>query len=308
MRDANSDVRGAAATALGRLGDPQAADALARALKDPKTTVRVRAGFALRNLGWQPSTSEEQARFDIALGNPRAALRAGEAAVPPLASELNHDTSFQRRATAEALEGVSDPRAVNALLVATGGSDPSVRISAIYALAKEPSDRVANVLLKTIRDANPQVRLAAAHALTKRADPAHAQHFFNLLQDAHFEVRLAAVKFFARLRDPKTADALVPLLQDADSDVREAAAQALGAVGNADAVEPLVLALVDEERSVRQAAENALNQIDLNWAASAPAQRAAARIESAQQHKCDWVRPVVLQILGRLRAPGECVI
>jgi hypothetical protein len=60
-------------------------------------------------LNWKPANKEELARFEIALGNTRAAARAGNAAVNPLISELKQDTGDQRRAAADALKELSDP-------------------------------------------------------------------------------------------------------------------------------------------------------------------------------------------------------
>ena len=58
-----------------------------------------------------------------------------------LVTELKHDTSFQRRAAAEALEEVDDPRATQPLLAALKDEDPTVRVSAIHALSKDTSAR-----------------------------------------------------------------------------------------------------------------------------------------------------------------------
>src|SRR5258705_5175646 len=110
-QDASGEVREAAATALGQMRDPQATGPLAYLLNDPKDTVRMSAGAALKHLGWTPSTPEEQAAFEVATGNARGAVLAGHAGVKALVTDLKHDTSFKRRAAAEALQEVSDPRA-----------------------------------------------------------------------------------------------------------------------------------------------------------------------------------------------------
>src|ERR1051326_2173764 len=73
LQDPTSAVRAAAASGLGRLGDSRASAPLAKALKDPNDQVRACAGGALRTLAWKPGTAEEQALFEVALGNPRAA-------------------------------------------------------------------------------------------------------------------------------------------------------------------------------------------------------------------------------------------
>ena len=302
LRDPNERVREAAASALGQLGDPRATSPLLWALEDPSTSVRTCAAAGLRNLGWKPATREEEALFDIAIGNTRAAARAGEAAVASLVAELKHDTSFQRRAAAEALEEIDDPRRVQPLVLAARDPDPNVRVSAIYALAKETGEQVKTMLLNSLRDANPQVRLAATEVLAKQEDVTCIPCFFELLADHHFEVRLTAVQFLSKIRGPHLAEALVPLLQDPDNSVRRATAQALGGIGDPSTIEALVLALIDEEIAVRQAAGKALDQIAFHWSYSEAAQRAAAQLESSLSDRRAWVHSAARQALVKLRA------
>jgi len=302
LQDPASIVREAAAASLGRVGDSRSFRHLAGLLKDAHPGVRTAAGTALRSLGWKPATGEEQALFDVALGHARAAAFAGQAAVKALVNELQHDTGFKRRAAAEALEEVDDPRATQPLLAALNDSDPTVRVSAIYALGKDASGDVMLKLLERFRDPEPCVRLAAAEVLAKRIDPALAPDFLGLLTDPKFEVRLSAVQFLGRIRDPDIAQALLPLLTDTDSDVRQAVAVALGTIGEPAAVGALVLALTDEERAVRQAAELALGRLHPNWVCSEAAQRAAPQLEAALNDPRGWVRSAAGQVLAKLQA------
>ena len=117
LKDPNSEVREAAAAVLGRVGDARTFPYLAGLLKDSHPGARRSAAAALRSLGWKPSTSEEVALFEVALGHARAAAFEGQAAVKALVTELKHDTSFHRRAAAEALENVDDPRATQPLQI-----------------------------------------------------------------------------------------------------------------------------------------------------------------------------------------------
>src|SRR5262249_32793887 len=90
MRDQNPEVRQSAATALGRLGQSQVTCVLAAALKDPSSNVRTSVAAALRMLNWRAPSNEEQALFEVALGNTKGAAFHGDAAVQPLVSELEH--------------------------------------------------------------------------------------------------------------------------------------------------------------------------------------------------------------------------
>jgi HEAT repeat protein len=301
LRSANQELRQTAATALGYLDDPNTANVLANLLSDRNPPLRMAAAASLKKLGWRASTKEEQAFFDVALGNTRAAAFAGKAALTPLLTELKHDTSFQRRAAAEALEGVNDPRRIQPLLIAAKDPDATVRASAIHALGRERSEEVAAALLRPLRDPESCVRLAAAQELAKREDCSHDSAFVGLLEDSNFEVRLTAVEFFGKRCDPQFVGPLLQRVFDPDSDVRLATARALGAIGHPGAIEALVVAMTDEEKAVREMAELALSQIDRNWHASEGAQRAIAHLEASLADRPAWVRSAINQVLAKLR-------
>lgn len=304
LQDSNEPVREAVVQALGRFADARAVNTLRPMLRDPAASVRIAAAMNLKHLGWRPATPEELAVFEIALGHTKAAAwGSGESALMPLLAELKNDTSFQRRAAAEALEGVDDPRRIRPLLTAAQDPDPSVRVSAIYALANHPSAEIGRMLVNTFRDQEPLVRHAAADVLAKWEDPAYVRYFIELLADRHFDVRITAVQFLGKMRDPQAVEVLLPLLRDPDSDVRRASAVALGNLGDERAIEALVLVLIDEERTVRAAAENALEHIDDHWPCSKAAQQAAVRLEASLDDNCAWVRSAVRQVLAKLNIP-----
>jgi len=114
--------------------------------------------------------------------------------VKALVGELKHDTSFKRRAAAEALEDVDDPRATQPLLAALNDDEPTVRVSAIHALSKDPSAEVVPKLVERLCDPEACVRLAAAEVLAKRIDPALAPEFLKLLADRSLGVAYCGVK------------------------------------------------------------------------------------------------------------------
>ena len=271
-------------------------------LSDPSSDAREAAASALRQLGWKPSTKEDLARFEIALGNTPAAVSIGEAAVDPLLADLTHETSFHRRAAAEALRELNDPRKIAPLLEALKDSDPTVRVSTIHSLGSVASEHVMAEILKLFRDRDPHVRLAAAQVMARRNDSPPA-HFMCLLEDKSFEVRLAAVQFLGRIRNPQVAELLLPLLSDTDVDVRQATAAALGTLGNPSAIEALVISLTDEDKMVRRAAERSLDQLDPTWTGSAAAQHARAQLEGLADSRPPWVRSDILQVLSRIPAP-----
>jgi HEAT repeat protein len=296
------EVREAAARALGRLRLPGSTEALAAALRDPDAAVRAAAAGALRALAWRPSTSEESARFEIALGNTTASSSVGEMTVDPI--EPRQDTAFLRRAAAEARKERDDPRRIKLLLASLQDSDPTVRASAVHDLGHLTDESVTRELLNLFRDRDSHVRHAAAQVLAKRNDSPPG-HFLGLLGDTDGEVRLVAVQFLGRIRHPQIAQVLLPLLSDSQVDVRQAAAAALGQIGNASSLESLIVTLTDEDPLVRQAAEQALSQIDSEWVRSEAARDARARLEQLVNDRPPEMRLIILQLLEILPAAGS---
>jgi HEAT repeat protein len=227
LRDSSFQVREAAARALGRLGESSFAEALAVCLRDPDAAVRIAAAGALRAIGWKPTTREELAWFEIALGNTPAVVSAGKGPAETIDAEPGQDTAFHRSMAAEALREKNNPVRINALLAAVWGNNSLARVSAVHDLGQINDPLITQELLKLFRDPDAEVRLVAAQALEGR-DDAPPAHFVGLLQDESHEVRLAAVQFLGRIRNQQIAEVLVPLLSDENALVRQATAKAMG--------------------------------------------------------------------------------
>jgi hypothetical protein len=276
LGDPSAEVREVAARVLARLGNASIADSLVACLKDPESSVRGAAASALRAIGWRPSTHEEAARFDIALGNTPDPVAA---ALPPAQTSAESNTTFSRRIQAEMLKERNDPARISALLTAAFGNNLLARVSAIHDLGQVTGPAVSQALPRLLRDPEPEARLAAAQALAHRDDTLPA-HFVGLLQDSSAEVRLVAVRFFARVPNHQVTHILLPLLADPVANVRQATATTIGFDGNSAAIEDLVVALMDEDIQVRHAAQESLVRIDQNWWCSAGAAAAGRRLQT----------------------------
>ena len=276
LSDTSAEVRAAAARLLGGFANPNVVGHLVMCLRDPESSVRTAAAGALRSLGWRPSTNEEAARFDIALGNTPDPLSAP--AIQP-AHSTESTTEFHRRMSAEALKERDSPARISALLAAAFGNDLLARISAIHDLGQVASTVVSGELPKFLRNPEPEVRLAAAQALANRDDTSPS-HFVGLLQDSSHEVRLVAVRFFARVPNQQITHILLPLLADPVASVRQATATTVGFDGNTAAIEGLVVALMDDDDQVFRAAHESLGRIDPNWLRSPGARTARHRLQA----------------------------
>jgi HEAT repeat protein len=133
-----------AAEALGKIGDRRAFDALAGALRDPDSLVRIYAARAL-----------------VRLGDPRA--------VTPLLNLLAEDHRDTRVAAANALAEFDDPRVGPALIKAAGHPDEETRGWVLLALAKVDAPGVLDTLIKALEDKS--VRSYACAALARRNEP-----------------------------------------------------------------------------------------------------------------------------------------
>ncbi|PVY69288.1 HEAT repeat protein [Cupriavidus alkaliphilus] len=140
--DADTDVRRAAAGALGLAADVSARDALLSALRDHAWQVREEAAQTLGKLKFAevvPSlvNALEDAYWQVRLQAARALGKIGDRrALKPLTVQLGHAISNLRKEAALSLGSLRDPAALPALSAAASDADPEVRKAARIALAQ----------------------------------------------------------------------------------------------------------------------------------------------------------------------------
>jgi HEAT repeat protein len=287
LNDPHDEVRGKAATALGRLGDRRAINhLLEHLLTDPAPFVRVRIAFTLGQFGG-PEVID---RLVHALRDPawwvrvrsvEALEQIGPAAEGPLLVALDDpDTTIRSRAAA-ALERLGVPDSL-VRMIETGAnsaeaSDMLVRLSAggarelLVELMRHSSPAVREAVITAIRrgrrgdltrelmqtathDSEPSLRALALDGLRAlRSEPAVAVAIACLADPDH-AVRAAAVRLIGELGGREAVEMLRPRTGDPEPAVRAAAARALGALRATEAQPDLLQLLSDSEPAVREAA------------------------------------------------------
>jgi len=162
-------VRGAAATALGQLGDPRAVNPLIRALNDSDGGVRGATATALGQIGDTHAVNPlitviQNDEWSVREAAVAALGNIGAHAVGPLIAALHDQDEYVRRAAAEALGQIGDPRAVEALISALDES-AAARQAAAEALGQIGDPDAVEPLIGALNDQNANVRKAAAAAL-----------------------------------------------------------------------------------------------------------------------------------------------
>ena len=232
LRSGAPCVRENAAISLGRIRDRASVPALAEALGDKESRVRLEAAKAL---GF--------------IKDPRA--------VPALLKALGDGDRNVRFYAAYALGEIGDPKAAAALLQALGDPAWCVRDQAAWALRGLGDPKLAGPLAAALKEESADVAhimWLLRHLGGKQAVGPLA----TLLRDPDARVRKRAVRALGELGDKGAVEPLIAALVDKSSEVRRLAVEALVALGDERAEEPLkALAARETDPSVRAAARKA---------------------------------------------------
>lgn len=218
------------------------------------------------------------------LGDPLDEIDAEDDAAVDVAAVCDWGLEQLRGGQEQRLQGLRvfcehrDPRAIPLLLPLLGSSCPIVRMSAVYALGRNPSPLAVEPLLALLAaDDNGYVRKAVAWSLGNYTDAPILNPLIRSLQMDVAAVRLWAASSLADAggtgpakADPAAAQLLLSLRIDSEAAVRSNSAWGLGRL-YPDLVEPrqrevveslLHTMLHDAESGVRDEARLALEQLE----------------------------------------------
>jgi HEAT repeat protein len=276
----DASIRGAAAKALGEIGDIRAVAPLIESLKDDQSNVRATAANWLGKFG-EPAVkllcaalkdnSEYVRRFSADALGEIGDLRA----VDPLCEALKDENKLVRQSSARSLGEIRDPRAVEPLIALLKDEEKNVRGTSISALIMigEPA---VKPLFTALRNANEEWRRSPQRALGSMRDT-HAvepltqalsmigepavELLFSALKDENYYMRESAARVLGEIGDTRAVEPLIASLKDENKIVRMAVSYSLGEIGDAGAAEPLCDALKDNDKLVREFSTNALVKI-----------------------------------------------
>ena len=324
--DSDPEVRQMAVFAIGLIGDPSGAAALTTALGQPDPLIHGRAAEALGLLAHKPAASLISAMVaqHIDLGalkgitpddmthpkSPAAeAVRLGVYALvrlgayQELASAVVDGTGRARSRwwpIAYALQRISDPRAVPALLDLLTGEGQLTRAFAARGLGLSKDPRAAAPLLTIADNAGEPmaVRVQAVRALAQLGNPKTASVLRRLIVSPKVEqnLQLEAITALSQLRSPEMVELLIDAASASWPSVRSAALQALARTDVDTFISALSGLDPDPHWSVRAALATALGDLGRERAQ----QPLTAMLRDTDQR----VIPAVLAALAKVGAPN----
>jgi HEAT repeat protein/beta-lactamase regulating signal transducer with metallopeptidase domain len=270
LGDASAEVRVAAVRSLGKLDDPAAIAALAKALReDTDPRVREAAAWALGEIDDAravPALLEALKTERVPDVREQIVHALGEiddaTAVAGVAAAAKDPTPAVRREVARALGEFGDPSGSVALAGMAKDEDVEVRRNVADALDEVKGDGAYEALASLAKDSDAEVRASAINGLGNLEDRRALSIFVDALKDSNADVRSHAADAIDEIDGLKTAPrGLIEALTDENADVRQNAANSLGNIGDEAAVPALRKATSDSNADVRRAAAEALSDI-----------------------------------------------
>lgn len=222
LKQGDEPERVSAALRLAWADQPEAVDALIRALKDNESTIRIAAAEALGADPLIPSRTTERVLAGLKDGATDSDRSVREKSLRGVGRFL-----FGKY-KAETIEFLSK--------TLQNEAEPSVRGAAARALMEAHTTRSSEILTGFLNDSSAEVRAHAAGGIDLECLPKGLPHLIKALYDPDPMVRRGAVFSIGYAQDRKALQPLLDSLIDSDEAVRLAAAQSLGNLKEPEAV------------------------------------------------------------------------
>jgi len=253
------DAQVKALEALGRLGNPQAARAVADVLWDEDQEDLIEAGFqALAVMG---SAGENLLLEFLEQGIPKlrrkAATRlAGHSSikvVEALAQAVQDPEIPVLLSSARALAGCTEPSVSHTLFKLLKHSENKVRSNILIILREHEIPIPESLLNPLLNDRSEAVREQALACIGVQGMPRSYDLVYQKLRDSSLTVVKAAIRTLGQLGDSRAADTLGALLarEELTPEIRSEAALALGQMDSEEVISLLTHALQNADTPVR---------------------------------------------------------
>ncbi|MCC6507959.1 MAG: HEAT repeat domain-containing protein, partial [Pirellulaceae bacterium] len=274
LNDEDIEVVGAAALALGRIGDAESEKLVRGKLASGTAAVksavaegcilcaerRLNAGDAGPAAEIYDEVRTAQVSKPRVLEATRGAIlaRTGDA-VPLLIEQLNSsDVAFQRLGLTVARE-MSGPQVTEALTAQLKQAKPEMAAMLLIALADRGDKSALPVVLEVAKSGNDSVRLAAAEVLLTLGDASWIPTLIDLAQQSNKDVADAATATLAGLQGEAINQAITSRLESATGKTQRLLIDLIGQ-RRMKAVDALRKAIDSSDESVRHAALAALGE------------------------------------------------
>jgi HEAT repeat protein len=194
LSDSNSDVRRAAATALGQMYARESIPKLENALSDKKIPVVMAAAQSLREL--KDDKSAYSVYYDLLTGE----RKAGDGIIAKQLAKLRDPKQLAEIGISEGLGFVPFAGIGWDAWRTMHKKDPNpVRAVAATLLAHDPDPASGHALVKATNDKDWIVRAAAIEAIAQRGDASLLPHVVEKFSDKNAKVRFSAAAAVIRL-------------------------------------------------------------------------------------------------------------
>jgi len=269
LRDPDADVAQAAARALGKIGNLQAAQALSRALaRVPAANqlalceglFRCAEALAAQGRHGPAMVIYDQMRglkapHQVRAGALRGAiLTRGKDGVALLREHLRSDDYIMFSAAVQTAQELPIAEVTQALTAELNRLPADNQILVIQTLGKRADASASPALFALAKNSAKSVRIAAIKSLSEIGHASAVPVLAELLNDADNEISQAAQESFAALPGRQADDAVMAMLNSSQTDRRLTALELIGRRRMTTSIPSLLKAAVDADPEVRPAA------------------------------------------------------